>query len=304
MLAKSLKKGDTIGIIAPSLAFNQEKKFEVDNFIEYMNGQEIEVKLSSNFYARDKYGSGTPKERADDINSMFADESIKAIWCLQGGNNANQLLSLIDYDVVKSNPKLFLGKSDIDLLLLALNKKTGLIAIHCCDSKIGSNKEMDFEYTKKWFKKRLFEKSKEIEPSEDWTCVNEGQAEGKVIGCNPISILKLAGTEYFPNFTNSILFVETFRSNPTEVIWQLTQLEQIGVFDKIKGIVVGNNLGFESDDLKVEEIIKEILTQYNFPILKVNEFGHYQPHAFLPIGARVKLDATKKKIEIIEDFLE
>ncbi|WP_457557353.1 S66 peptidase family protein [Candidatus Harpocratesius sp.] len=304
MIAKSLKKGDTIGVVAPSNPFNQERKIEFDNFIEYINKQGIEVKLSNNFYASSKYGAGVPKERADDINAMFADKNIKAIWCLQGGDNANQVLDLIDYDTVKNNPKIFIGKSDIDVLLLALNKKTGLITFHSCDPKIGRDRELDFDYTKKWFKQRLFKKSKEIEASEEWTCVNEGRAEGKIIGCNPISILKLAGTEYFPDFTDSILFIEAYKSCPKEIIYQLTQFKQIGTFDKIKAIVIGNNFEFQSDDFKVEKMVKELLIEYNFPILKINEFGHYQPHAFLPIGAKVKLDATNKKIEIIDDFLE
>jgi len=306
MLAKSLNKGDTIGIIAPSKPFNRNKKFELDNFIKYMNEQGIKVELSNNFYSKDKYGvgGGTPEERADDINSMFADKDIKAIWCLQGGDVVNQTLDLIDFDIVKNNPKLFLGKSDIDILLLALNKMTGVITIHCCDSKIGSNKELDFRYTKKWFKKRLFEKSKIVEPSKNWTCINSGQAEGKIIGCSLVSILKLAGTQYFPDFTNSIFFIETYKSCPAEIIWQLTQLKQLGVFDKIKGIVVGNNFEFQNDDFKVEEIINDLLVEYNFPILKINEFGHYQPHAFLPIGANVKLDATNKSIEIVDNFLK
>ncbi len=305
MLPNKLQQGDTIGIVAPSKPFNREKKFELDNFIAYMNEQEIKVKFSDNFYAKDKYnvGAGSPSERANDINSMFADNSIKAIWCLQGGEPANQILDLINYDLVKKNPKLFLGKSDIDVLLLALNKKTGLITIHCCDTKIGSNKELDFDYTKKWFKKRLFEGSKKIEPSEEWICVNKGKAEGKIMGCNITAILKLAGTDYFPDFTDSILFIETHRSNAATLIWKLTQLKQIGIFTKIKGIVIGNNFGFEDKNFKVEEIVKDLTSEYNFPILKINEFGHYQPHAFLPIGAKIKLDATNKTIEIIDNFL-
>jgi muramoyltetrapeptide carboxypeptidase len=305
MLAKSLQKGDAIGVIAPSKPFNLDKKFELDNFVEYMNKQGINIRLSNNFYASSEYGAGTPEERADDINSMFADKSIKAIWCLQGGGDASQTLDLIDYNIVRDNPKLFIGKSDIDVLLLALNRKIGLITMHSCDAKIGSNKELDFEYTKKWFKKRLFEKSKEIEPSEEWTCVNKGQAEGKIIGCNLTSILKLAGTEYFPNFTNAILFLETYKSYPKKIIWQLSQLEQIGAFDKIKGVVVGHNFEFQQDDdSKVEDIVSDLLSEYDLPILKINEFGHYQPHAFLPIGAKVKLNATDKSIKIIEDFLD
>ena len=306
MLPKSLQKGDIIGIIAPSEPFNKDKKFELDNFIEYIKTQGIEVRISKNFYASDIYSvsAGTPEQRAEDINSMFSDKDIKAIWCLQGGELANQTLGLIDFENVKNNPKLFMGKSDTDVLLLALNKKTNLITIHCCDAKIGSNKELDFDYTKKWFQKRLFEKSKIIEPSEKWFCINKGQTEGRIIGCNVSSILKLAGTQYFPDFTNSILFIETYKSLPAEIIVQLTQLKQLGVFDKIKGIVIGNNFGFQSDNFKVENIVNEFLKEYNFPILKINEFGHYQPHAFLPIGAKIKLDATNKLIEIIDDFLE
>jgi muramoyltetrapeptide carboxypeptidase len=305
MLAKSLQKGDIIGVIAPSQPFNQDKKFELDNFIEYMKEQGVDVNISKNFYVSDKYGvsAGTPEQRAEDINLMFSDENIKAIWCLQGGEPANQTLGLIDFENVKNNPKLFMGKSDIDVLLLALNKKTGLITFHCCDTKIGSNKELDFDYTKKWLQKRIFEKSKIIEPSEEWICVNKGKTEGRIIGCNPVSILKLAGTEYFPDFSDSILFLETFRSNPAELIAQLTQFKQLRVFENIKGVVIGNNYEFQSDKFKAEYIVNDFLREYNFPILKINEFGHYQPHAFLPIGAKVELDATNKEIIIMEDFL-
>ncbi|MAZ56482.1 hypothetical protein CL653_01710 [bacterium] len=305
MLAKALKSGDTIGIIAPSKPFSEEKQFELDNFIEYMKIHDIDVLLSEHFYSQEErdIGSVSAEKRAADINAMFADKNIDAIWCFQGGDPANQTLDLIDYDVVKNNPKLFLGKSDIDVLLLALNKITNLVTFHTCDTKIGSNREMDFDYTKKWFKERLFEKSKAVEPSGEWICVNEGEAEGRLLGCNPISILKLAGTKYFPDFTDSILFVETYKSNPRETRVHLTQLEQAGVFDKIKGVVVGNNFEFFSEGIKAEEVIRDFLIKYNFPILKVNEFGHYQPHAFLPIGAKIKLDATNKAVDIIEDFL-
>lgn len=304
MKASPLQKGDTIGVIAPSKPFTEEKKLELDNFIYYMNEQGMKVELSKNFYACGIYGAGNPQKRADDINSMFANKKINAIWCLQGGDNANQTLDLINYDIVKNNPKIFIGKSDIDVLLLTLNKKTNLITFHSCDPKIGRGKELDFDYTKKWFEKRLFEKSSEIEPSEEWTCINKGQTEGKILGCNLISVLKLAGTEYFPDFKDSILFVETYKSRPTEIIYQIAQFEQIGIFNKVKGIVIGHNFEFESDDFKVEEIIKDILTKYDFPILKINEFGHYQPHSFLPIGTKINLDATNKKITITEDFLK
>ena len=306
MLAKSLQPGDTIGIIAPSKPFTTDKQSELNNFVEYMDTQDIKVVFSEHFYAKEEsdIGSVSAEARANDINVMFADKYINAIWCFQGGDPANQTLDLIDYNLVRTNPKLFLGKSDIDVLLLALNKLTGLVTFHTCDAKIGSGKEMDFEYTKTWFRKRLFEKQKTIEPSEEWTCVHQGEAEGKILGCNPISILRLAGTKYFPDFSDAILFFETLRSNPKEIRVHLTQLKQIGVFDQIKGVVIGNNQDFSSTGIKAEAVVGDFLAPYNLPILKINEFGHYQPHAFLPIGSKVRLDATNKSIDIIEDFLD
>ena len=302
-----LQKGDTIGIVAPSgPILDDERKTQVKNFISYMKEVGLDVKLSKNFYARDKYdvAAGTPQQRADDINTMFADSDVDAVWCLQGGHPADQVLDLLDYDTITKNPKFFMGKSDIDVLTLAINKKTNLITFHCCDTKIGANKEMDFEYTKKWFEKRLFDGSKEIEPSEEWFCVNEGSAEGKIIGCNTMSILKLAGTEYFPDFTDAILFVEMYKSDIREIIRHFTQFKNLGVLNQLNGIVIGHNFEFHDEGFTVEEVIKDMVSDYNLPILKIGEFGHYQPHAFLPLGARVSLDATNKKLEIVEDFLE
>jgi len=302
MIAKRLKKGDTIGIVAPSKAFIEENRFELDNFVSYMTELGLKVKFSKNFSAKDKYVkiAGSPQQRSDDLNEMFSDPEINAIWCYQGGDAANQVLDLIDYELIKKNPKIILGKSDVDIILLALNKKIGLITFHGPDPKIGRNKEMDFEYNKKWFQKRIMNASKEIEANEHIT-IRDGKAQGKLLGCNLTILGKLAGTEYFPDFTDSILFLETYKSDIPTVVWKLTHLKMLGVFDKIKGIVVGNNFEFQGE-FKVEEIVKD-LTE-GLPILKVNEFGHYQPHAFLPIGAIVKMDATNKTLEIVEDFLE
>ena len=309
MIAKKLVKGDEIRLVAPSKKIDFKKGL-VENFKKEMKSRGFKVTYSKNMLAVGQYGheAGTPGQRADDINEAFKDPNVKAIWCIQGGSPANQVLDLLDYDLIKKNPKLVLGKSDIDVLLLALNKTTGLVTIHTCDSKVGDNREFDFDYTKVWFEKRLVKGEKEIQPSVPWTTLNEGVAEGKLIGCNISCILKLAGTKYFPDFTDSILFLETYESEIKEILYRIEQYKQIGVFDKIKALVVGHNFGFagEKDGLKAEKIIANLLKEYgyNFPILKINEFGHYQPHAFLPIGAKVRVDATNKKIEIIEKFVE
>jgi len=308
MIAKGLVKGDEIRLVAPSKKIDFKKGI-VENFKNEMEKNGFVITYSKNLKAVGKWGhsAGTPQQRADDINEAFADQNVKAIWCVQGGSPANQTLDLLDWELIKNNPKLVLGKSDVDVLLLAINKITGLITIHTCDSKIGDGREFDFDYTKKWFEKRLIEGSKEIEPSKAWTTIKEGTCEGKLVGCNISCILKLAGTKYFPDFTDSILFLETYESKIKEILYRIEQYKQLGVFDKIKGLVIGHNFGFEGekDGIKAEEVIAELLKGYgcDFPILKINEFGHYQPHAFLPIGAKVRVDATNKKIEIIDDFV-
>ena len=308
MIAKRLEFGDKIRIVAPSKKVYDIKQEQLENFKKYMEEKGFKISYSKNLFEIGKWGhsAGTPQQRADDINEAFSDPNVKAIWCIQGGSPANQTLPLLDFEMIKNNPKLVLGKSDIDVLLLALNKKTNLITIHTCDSKIGDGKELDYDYTKKWLEKRLIKGEKEIEPSKEWTTIREGKCEGKLIGCNISCILKLAGTEYFPDFTDSILFLETFESKIKEILYRIEQYKQIGVFDKIKGLVIVHNYGFEGEKegLKAEEVIVELLKDYDFPILKINEFGHYQPHAFLPIGAKVKVDATNKKIEIIDDFIK
>ncbi len=321
MLPNRLKKGDTIGIITPSKPILKNQKMIINNAIKYLKTIGLNTVFSKNAFLKDKYGvsGGTAKERANDINNLFSDKKINAIWCVQGGETANEILDLIDYELIKKNPKIFLGKSDIDLLHLAINKKTGLIVFHSPDIKIGKKLDMDFKYSKKWFIKRMFNgKIDKIEKSTDWKIIRNGSAEGKIVGCNLSSILKLAGTEYFPNFKNTILFLEGYMSDIKTIIYKLTQLKQTGVFEKITGIVIGYIYGFQDkkqlqqnpkldkDGNKVnyEDIILDIVKNYNFPILKINEFGHCCPNAILPIGVKVRLDATNKKIVILENCVK
>ena len=316
MLAKSLQKGDTIGIIAPSNPTTQDKKYLLDNAIKKFENLGFKVVCSKNCFNIDKYGvsGGEPQERADDFNEMFSNPEIKEIYCASGGDTANQILSLIDYEAIKKNPKIFLGMSDIDVLHLAINTKTDLVVFHCSDPKSGrpgKPTDLDIEYTWQNFQNRIINKSKIVSASSERICVRKGITEGKIIGCNLSSILKLAGTPYFPNFENSILFLEGYSENTKKVICKLQQLKEIGVFDKIKGIVIGYVVGFQDEKwikennikAKYEDIVLDITKEYDFPILKTNDFGHECPNCFLPIGGTAKLDASNKSIEIIYDFL-
>ncbi len=313
MLANSLKKGDTIGVISPSNPVQGEKKQFIDNGIKKLESLGFNFVFSKHCFGIDKYGisSGSPQERANDLNEMFSNPNIKAIFCTVGGHTAIQILSLIDYETIKKNPKIFLGMSDIDVLHLAINSKTGLTVFHGSDPKSGRKLDLDIDYTWENFQNRMLQKSKNISESEERICVRKGIAEGKILGCNLSSIIKLAGTSYFPDFTDSILFLEGYSDNLKTALPKLQQLKEIGVFDKIKGIVIGYVYGFQDKEMiiqnninvKYEDVVSDITKEYNFPILKTNDFGHRCPNCYLPIGAKVKLDASNKSIEIIDDFL-
>ena len=314
MLPARLQKGDTIGIIAPSNPVTEDRKYLLDNGIKKLEKFGFKIICSKNCFNIDKYGisGGEPKERADDLNEMFSNPKIKAIYCAHGGDTANQILPLIDYKKIKQNPKIFLGMSDIDVLHLAINTKTNLIVFNSSDPKSGRGLDLDMDYTWQNFQNRLMNKSKDIPASSVRKCIKKGIAEGKIIGCNLSSILKLAGTPYFPNFENSILFLEGYSEDTKKAITKLSQLKEIGVFDKIKGMVIGYVVGFQDKEwieknkitCKYEDIVRDITKEYSFPILKTNDFGHNSPNCFLPIGAKVKIDAANKTIKIAENFLD
>jgi len=308
LLADRLRAGATIGIIAPSKHVGEERSGRLIAFEEYAARSGWNVVRSPNLFKVDPYGisAGTPEERAFDINSMFLDDRIDAVWCFQGGDTVNQTLDLIDYDAIKAHPKILIGLSDIDVLLLAVYSRTGLVTFNGCDPKIWEGQAMDIPYNQRWFQKRFFDRSSEIEQTNARICLRPGVAQGRLIGCNIASIMKLLGTEFEPDFSGAVLFFESYKSFGAEVISQTTQLDRFGILRQLSGIVVGNNFGFDGGRSQVtpELIIRDLTERYRLPILKINEFGHYQPHAFLPIGVEVYIDAKEKRLGICRDFLK
>ena len=133
MLANKLQIGDTIGVIAPDKALKSEDKKYLENATKYFQSLGLKVKYGKYIFSDNDYCAGTPKQRAEDLNDMFSDNNVKAIFTVKGGDMANSILPYIDFDNIKNNPKIFLGMSDITVLLCAINKMTGLITFHCQD---------------------------------------------------------------------------------------------------------------------------------------------------------------------------
>lgn len=303
MVAKSLIKGDKIGVVAPSSPYKEKYRDNFNRATNLLESMGYQLIFAKNLFETSEEIPVDAQKRADDINEMFKNKDIKAIICLQGGDNANSVLPLLDYGLIRNNPKIFMGLSDITTILNAIYIKTGLITYHTNDYLFGFGGDFtgydmeDFDNT------FVLGNRTEIKPTTERKVIREGDAEGRLVGGNLRCLLKLAGTEYFPNFKDSILFVEARSGDIKQYEYMFEQLKQIGVFDLIKGVIVGYVKGLQEEvnvKIQMEDILLRVSNDYSFPILKCNDFGHKNSNAIMPIGVRVKFDTDNCVIRILE----
>lgn len=262
--------------------------------------------------------AGTAKQRADDINSMFADPSVRAIISTIGGMNSNQVLEWLDFDLIRENPKIFIGYSDITALLVGIHKRTGL-STFLGPAVLPQFGEAELHpYNRKWFERVLCnaEPPGELEPS--LLCIHEalrwgvdddrprradahagprvlvpGSAKGPILAGNMGVILALAGTEWFPEFDDVILCIEDDEvETPATIDRYMTQLRQIGVFDRIAGLVIGRfhpDVAFSDKD-PLDRVVLEATRGCEIPIALDLDFGHSDPMFVLPQGVQARLE--------------
>jgi muramoyltetrapeptide carboxypeptidase len=302
MIPRRLSGGDTIGIVSPSYPVTVEFKDRFISGIKVLERFGLKVKLGKHVYTDTLGFSATPSEKAADINGMFTDRSVDAIICSQGGDSANSCLPYIDWETIRINPKIFIGISDITVLLNAISFKTGLVTFHGNDIIWGfGRKPTGYDITE--FKARLFDgKTGAITPAAERVAVRSGKAEGRLLGGNVRCLLKLSGTPYFPDLDDSILFLEALSISPERCFASFHQLRQMGVFDRIKGVLIGyiDGLQTKTKGMSMESILLEVTSDMTFPILKTNDYGHNCPNTVLPVGGRISFDSHTRLIEIIE----
>lgn len=305
MKPKKLNLGDTIGIVAPSDAIIDEKVEEVYKAKEIIEEKGFKVKFSKNLFSNTNGYSATAKEKAEDLNAMFADEEVKMIWCAKGGENSNTVFDYLDYDIIKNNPKIICGFSDITSLTNAIYAKTGLVTFSGTNFKTIATDETDYSLNE--VLKRFVDGSLELGTSKDVDyTIKEGQAEGILVGGNLTLTYGLVCGKYALDFKDKILFLEDvgIESCPTMISNRLYYMKQNGVFDKIKGLWLGN---YEHESgISLEKIVLDTIgSEYNFPIVKSNYFGHIETKTVIPIGTMAEIDTNKeKKIQLIENCVE
>jgi muramoyltetrapeptide carboxypeptidase len=323
-----LKKGDKVGIVSPSSTIAYFPR-RFSRGVEELKSLGLKVTIGKNAKKAFGHNAGTPEERADDINKMFLDKTIKAIICSTGGFNANAVLPLLDYDMIEKNPKIFCGYSDITALNIAIMKKTGLVTFN------GPTLLPTFgeygglvDFTSKFFKKALFSnkpigtlissnkfsdenlwwetednRSSVMKKAAPMRTICEGFAEGILIGGNLNTLCILVGTEYFPDLAGAILFLEEEGEGTAYLERKLNYLEQVGVLNKIKGLIYARPYQFitDSKDRNIYDILRYFGERHGFPIVADADFGHTDPMVTLPLGVRVTLNATNNPKIIITE---
>lgn len=302
MIPSSIKPGDTIGVIAPANIIEEKDEKYIEKSTKLFENLGYKVKFGK--YVRTNtlgYGA-TAKQKAEDINNMFADKEVKAIICVKGGEDSNTTFDYIDYEIIKNNPKIICGFSDITSITNCIYSKTGLITFNSATFKSLTSWETDYSF--KEMMKRFQDKSLELGVEDDeYITIKEGIAEGELVGGNLSLTKRLVCGKYSLDFTDKILFIEElgYESDPNLVNNDLYYMKQNGVFDKIKGIWVGN---YEHESgIALEKILLDALDyEYNFPIIKSNNFGHCDKKTVIPIGTKARIDTTKdRKIMLLEE---
>jgi len=300
MKINTLKQGDIIGIVAPSRPIYNIKK-EISEGIKNIQSRGFLVKKSKFLNKKDYYSAGTAEQRVSDLHEMFLDQKIKAIICATGGASTSQLLEDLDFDLIKNNPKIFMGYSNITALLLSINKKANIATFY------GPNIREFSSLTKNAqnFIFNMFEgKEKVFTYPKTGKVIKPGKAIGELVGGLLNGIGSLLGTPYEPNFSGKILFWEEVGLCPAIVDLELQQLRLAGVFVKINGMVIGHladcvDKKYPQDNKSIDKIILERTKGFDFPIMKVDYFGHDVKDFYcLPIGGKAVMDTSKKLLSV------
>lgn len=320
IIPKKLKKGDHIRIIAPARSMgiiSENSKLEA---IERLEEFGFTLSFGKHVYEMDEFNSSSVSSRLEDLHEAFADENVDAILTVIGGYNTNQLLSLIDYDLVAKNPKIFCGFSDITAIGNAITAKTGMITYMGPHFSSWAMK-YGFGYSIKYFQKCCFDNAsfdiitsdewsddpwyidqekREFIPNDGYWVINTGNASGKLIGGHVRCLNALQGTEFWPSLENSILIMEEDAEiNPSLFDRQLQSLIHQYDFSGVQGIIIGR---FQKETEMTREILNKIISSKpelkNIPIIANADFGHTTPIATLPIGGEISMTASNDKAKI------
>jgi muramoyltetrapeptide carboxypeptidase len=288
-----LKKGDRIGIISPAGPVDPSL---LERGIEIITSFGYEIALGTHVYQRQAYLAGEDAARLADLHQMFLDKTVRAVFCSRGGYGSSRLLDQIDYSLIRENPKILVGYSDITALLIAIHTMTGLVTFH--GPMVGSLSRSRLHELERLF--ALLSGGSGIHYGlEHAHVLVSGRAKGRLLGGNLSLICHLLGTRYFPDFSEGILFLEEKGEPLYRIDRMLSQLAMCGVFSRVSGLLTGH---FHKCDEKgaIELILKANESASKTPLVTGLPFGHGPRNMPIPLGLHVELDTSLMTLSLVE----
>ncbi len=313
LLPVPLNRADTIGLVSPSSATDDSMGLQLAR--EVIEALGFRVRTGAHYDGRRGHLAGTDEERAGDLNAMFGDREVKGIVCVRGGSGAARLLPLLDYALIRRNPKVLLGYSDITALHAAIGRKTGLVTFH---GPIGAGSWNSFnveQFRRVLVDRELVEFRNVPETGDELVprgnriqTLRGGKASGELVGGNLSVLVALAGSPYMPEFDGRILFLEDVSEAPYRVDRMFSTLKLSGALDRIAGFVFGECTDCRPGDgygsLTLEQILDDYIRPLGVPAYRGAMIGHIKRQFILPVGGRVELDADAGTLRMLEPVFQ
>lgn len=303
---KRLKQNDTIALIAPGSYISQN---ELNNSIKNIEGLGFKTVYRNSILEKSGYFAGEDKKRADELIEMFSRKDVDGIFCVRGGYGCARILPLLDYEIIKNNPKVLIGYSDVTALLYGIYSKTGLVCFHG-PVGISTFNEFSVMYLKNTliYPHENLELISEPEEGTSPVVISSGKAEGELIGGNLSIVVSMIGTSYDVDYKDKIVFLEETGEEPYRVDRMLTQMIQSGKFDNAAGIAMGIFEKCEpkekepafSSSFSLMEVLFDRLSGLGIPVIYGLSFGHIKNKFTLPFGIKSELNADNHTLSLLE----
>lgn len=293
-----LQKGDTVGVVALSSPLNMDK---LPMQLEFLEELGLNVKIGKTVGLRERYLSGTDKERLDDLHEMIEDDEVKAIFCLRGGYGAARIADKIDYQLMAENPKVFWGFSDVTYFHNAFHLYSNVVTFHGPMLSSGNGKPMS-ELSKKMFL-QLFN-TYELHYDESYSPLEAlvpGMCRGELVGGNLNRLVSTLGTKFEFDTKDKIVLFEDINESLSRIDGMLNQLRLARKLEQAKGFVLGSFTGLAEGE-KIEDVwalFEEYLKPYGVPVLAGFMIGHCEPNIGIPLGVEAILDADRKVLKLL-----
>jgi muramoyltetrapeptide carboxypeptidase len=305
-----LRPGDTVGLVKPAGFLADD--FDLQLAVEAIEAMGLKPKLARHLKDRAGYLAGEDRNRAADLNAMYADKEVRAVFAVRGGWGSARILPYLDWNVIRANPKLLIGFSDITALHLAFAARAGFPTIHGPNAgsswskfSLGSFRDLVFEGATPHYRNPPGDDDRLVQKENRTRTIRPGKASGRLLGGNLTVLSAMVGTPYMPSFDGAILFLEDVDEAEYRIDRMLTQLALAGVLRRVAGVVFGQctncrDSGPSYGGFTLSQVLRQHLEPLNVPAYQGALFGHVDDQFSLPVGARAEIDAAEGTIRLLE----